>query len=113
MINTSKTIIVRKAIAEDIPFLFSTYLKHNWYDKRNTTLLPKFVWTTAQRKRLQKIFDEGRIRVACLSDDKEIILGYAFMDKDDKVFVYVKMAWRNSPYKIEDLLKTTVEKEYQ
>lgn len=113
MINASKTIIVRKANKEDVPFLFSTYLKHNWYDKRNSTMLPKMVWTLAQRKRLQKVFDEQRIKVACLSDDPEIILGYGFIDNDKKPFIYVKLAWRNSPYKIEELLKLTLEKEQQ
>ena len=111
MNNASKTIIVRRTLNDDVPFLFATYLKHNWYDKRNSTMLPKMVWTLAQRKKLSKIIEEQKVRVACLSDDPDIILGYGFMDNDKKPFVYVKLAWRNSPYKIEELLTTTIEKD--
>lgn len=105
---TNNKIVIRQANKDDEPFLFSTYLKHNWYDKRNTTLLPKLVWMGAQRRRLKKIFNDNKIKMACLSDDPDIIIGYGFIDKDEKPFVYVKMAWRDCPYKIEDLLSTTL-----
>ena len=105
---TNKNIIVRPAKEEDIPFLFATYLKHNWYDKTNSTLLPKIVWINAQRKRLQKIYDENKIKIACLNDDADLIMGYGFLDLDNKPFVYVKKHYRNQQENVEDLLKENI-----
>lgn len=107
------TLHIRNANQDDIPFLFSTYLKHNWYDKTNSTLLPKMVWINAQRKRLEKIYQENKVRVCCLAEDHELILGYAFLDADNKPFVYVKQAFRKSPENIDELLRKTIEEEQQ
>jgi len=111
MINNK--IIVRRAKEEDVPFLFATYLKHNWYDKTNSTLLPKMAWMNAQRKRLQRIFDSGLILIACLGDDPDLIMGYGFLDLDKRPFVYIKKHYRNQEENIEELLKESINKEQQ
>jgi hypothetical protein len=99
---------IRKANQGDIPFLMATYLKNNWYDKRNSTLLPKPVWMGAQRKRIEKIFDENKINIACLGDDPDLILGYGFLDFNDKPFIYVKRHYRNQQENIEEQLKQSI-----
>lgn len=94
---------IRDHVEGDHPFLFATYLQNNWYDKTNTTTLKKATWMGLQHKRLEKVLDEQKVKVACLSNDEDIILGYAFND-GKKPFVYVKLAWRKNPQKIEELL---------
>jgi hypothetical protein len=104
---------IRKANDGDIPFLMATYLKNNWYDKRNSTLLPKPVWMDAQRKRMQKIFDSNKINIACLGDDDDLILGYGFLDLNNKPFIYVKRHYRNQKENIEQQLNQSIIKEHQ
>lgn len=103
-----KKIIVRPAKEEDVPFLFATYLKHNWYDKTNSTLLPKIVWINAQRKRLQKIYDENKVKIACINEDPDLIMGYGFLDLDKKPFVYIKKHYRNQEENLENLLRESI-----
>lgn len=111
--NNKITLSIRNATEDDVPFLFATYLKHNWYDKTNSTMLPKMVWLNAQRKRLEKIYQQNKVRVCCLSEDPDLILGYGFLDLDNKPFVYVKQAFRKSPENIAELLKKTITEEQQ
>lgn len=111
MINNK--IVVRQATEDDVPFLFATYLKHNWYDKTNSTLLPKIVWMNAQRKRLQNIFDENKIKIACLGDDPDLIMGYGFLDLNNEPFIYIKKHYRNQEENIEELLRKTIKGEQQ
>lgn len=86
-------IVLRKVVDADHPFIFSTYLKNNWYSKSNSSTLKKDTWMRVQHGRLEKLLAEARAIVACLSDDVDVILGYVVQDKDP--FVYVKQAWRD------------------
>jgi hypothetical protein len=87
-------ITFRNHVADDHNFLFATYLQNNWYDKTNTTTLKKDTWMSLQHKRLEKVLDTQNIKIACLSDHPDVILGYAFQD-GSKPFCYLKLAWRN------------------
>jgi hypothetical protein len=99
---------IRNQVAEDHNFLFATYLQNNWYDKTNTTTLKKDTWMSLQHKRLEKVLDTQDIKIACLSADPDIILGYAFQD-GSKPFTYVKLAWRNNPVNIKEMLLKSLE----
>lgn len=94
----------------DHPFLFSTYLKNNWYDKTNSTTLKKATWMGLQHSRLEKVLEEQKVKIACLSEDPDVILGYSFQD-GSAPFVYVKLAWRNTFCKLnlKDLLLKSLE----
>ncbi len=89
----NRLIQIRDIEPEDHAFLFSTYLKNNWYDKTQSTTLKKATWMAMQHKRLEKVLESGVVKVACLTEDPETIVGYAFPD-GDKPFAYVKLAWR-------------------
>ena len=99
---------IRNHVEDDHAFLFSTYLQNNWYDKTNTTTLKKDTWMTLQHNRLEKVMQNQKIKIACLSDDPDVILGYAFQD-GEKNFSYVKLAWRNNPHNIKDMLINSLE----
>lgn len=100
-----KFIMTRDSVASDHAFLYSTYLQNNWYDKTNTTTLKKATWMGLQHKRLEKVLDEQKVIVACLSDNTDQIVGYGFKD-GEKPFVYIKPAWRSPEL---DLKKTITE----
>jgi len=99
---------IRDHVEGDHAFLFSTYLQNNWYDKTNSTTLKKDTWMSLQHKRLEKVIDRQKIKIACLSDDPDVILGYAFQD-GEKPFSYVKLAWRSNPQNIKDMLINSLE----
>src|ERR1700690_683206 len=91
----SKFIRIRNFEEGDIPFLFATYLKHNWYSKENSTTLKKETWLSFHRNRLNDIIRQNHaIKMVCLAEDPESNVGYGFID-DDKPFIYIKLAWRN------------------
>jgi len=98
---------IRDHVKDDEPFLFATYLQHNWYDKTNTTTLKKATWMNLQHKRLEDVLDSQLVKIACLKEDPDVILGYAFQD-GPKPFTYIKLAWRQHPAKIKDMLLTSL-----
>lgn len=103
-------ISIRDHTSDDEPFLFATYLKNNWYDKTNSTTLKKATWMSLQHKRLEKVLQNQKVKVACLKSDPDVIIGYAFEDAG-KPFVYIKLAWRGltdlKPKLIESIGETT------
>jgi len=103
-------ISIRDHISDDEPFLFATYLKNNWYDKTNSTTLKKATWMSLQHKRLEKVLQNQKVKIACLKSDPDVIIGYAFEDAG-KPFVYIKLAWRGladlKPKLIESIGETT------
>lgn len=89
-------ITIRPVVNDDHNFLYATYLKNNWYRKENTSILKPEVWMNCQRNRLKKILENPtQVKIACLTQDPEIIVGYGFPD-DEKPFVYVKLAYREN-----------------
>lgn len=99
----------REHLPTDEPFLFSTYLKNNWYRQESSTMLPKKVWMWAQHKRLEKILKNQIITIACLSEDPDVILGYSFWD-DKEPFTYIKLAWRNEKLDLKTQLTERIQK---
>ena len=106
-----RQIQIRDAEPSDHAFLFATYLKNNWYDQTQSTTLKKHTWMALQHRRLEKVLNTKPVKIACLSEDPEVILGYAFKD-GDKPFSYVKLAWRSTVLRIaETLIESLGEKQ--
>jgi len=103
---------IRNHTKDDEPFLFATYLQHNWYDKTNSTTLKKDTWMSLQHKRLEGVLEQQKVKVACLKDDPTVILGYAFQD-GSKPFSYLKLAWRNCSVNIKELLLKALEENHE
>jgi hypothetical protein len=87
-------ILIRPAEPDDHNFLFATYLNNNWYSKEQTTTLKKSMWMALQHKRLENVLSSGTVKVACLSESPDVVVGYAFPD-GERPFSYVKLAWRS------------------
>ncbi|NBO36855.1 hypothetical protein EBU91_04905 [bacterium] len=106
------TAMIRPAKESDLNFLFDSFLKNNWYDKRNSTLLPKKIWQEAQRKKLAKIFANDQIKIACFSEDPDLIIGYGFLEPTrDQSFIYIKKHYRDLPENFESMLKQSIEEQ--
>lgn len=101
---------IRDHVESDHPFLYATYLKNNWYDKTNTTTLKKATWMGLQHSRLEKVLNNQKVKIACLEEDPDIILGYGFQD-GAAPFVYVKLAWRQNKLNLKELLLNSIQGE--
>lgn len=60
-----------------------------------------------QHRRLENVLESGIVKVACLGDEPDIILGYAFQD-GDKQFYYVKLGWREPRLEISKKLLESI-----
>lgn len=94
-------ITIRSIRPTDEAFIYSTYLKNNWHSPKNDTTLRKETWMRVQHGRLEGLFVNApeEVKVACLSEDEDTILGYKLQQ-----FTYIRPAWRKVA-KIEELLK--------
>lgn len=99
---------IRDVEPDDHAFLFSTYLKNNWYDKTQSTTLKKHTWMALQHKRLEKVLTEDKVKIACLAEEPDTIVGYAFRD-GAKPFAYVKLAWRSDILDLKNRLIKSLE----
>lgn len=103
-----KMILIRPAEPGDHAFIFSTYLKNKFYSKDQATTLKKATWMSMQHKRIEKLLKDAPVFVACLSDDLDTIVGYAFQDGDSH-FQYIKLDWRNPALKVSEKLSHKLE----
>jgi hypothetical protein len=103
-LKLTEFIIIRPYREEDKAFVLATYLRNTWYNKDNMTTLPKHLWMGLNHSRMDKALPTLGVKVACLSDDQDTILGYCFKDIE-RPFVYVKLAFRNPEYKVIELLE--------
>lgn len=96
--------LIRQYDKDDEGFVFSTYLKNNWYSKENTSTLKKETWENCQRERLKKIIADKKVKIVCMAAMPDVICGYAFPDDhacrycSDKHFAYIKPQWRDKKY---------------
>jgi hypothetical protein len=85
---------IRTARADDVPFLFATWLRGLYYGAPLYDEIPKDTFMSHYHKVLEKLLLSASISVACLKDDPDVILGYAVYRGDILDFVFVKSAWR-------------------
>jgi hypothetical protein len=87
-------VVTRGFKKEDENFIYATYLRNNWYSASQKTTLPKDTWMRLTHERLERAMYEtpSTIRIACLSDDPDTILGYSL--KSPERFTYIKRDWR-------------------
>lgn len=74
-------------------FLLGVYYGDTWFSK-----IPKRIFMDNYKKVAESLFlrYKGSIRVACLTGDTDVILGYAILNASHTTlhFVYVKEVWR-------------------
>lgn len=97
-------IVIRPSTESDHNFIFATFIRNRWFDKGNVTTLKRATWSAMQHKRLEGIMTHPEmIKVACLDNDPDTIVGYALWDGREP-FAYVKLAWREVNPSVKDRL---------
>lgn len=90
---------IRDAKEEDKNFILSTFLRGLYYGDSWFSSIPKAIFME-NYKRIADALVSGKatsIKVACLKEDPDVILGYSILSQDYQTihWVYVKNAWRN------------------
>ena len=92
----SELVGYRTAKAEDIPFIFSTWLRVLRYGNKAFKAIPSREYYTEMHKAIEIVLKgaETVVNVACLRNDPDTILGYSVTGPLMLHWVFVKKAWR-------------------
>ncbi len=87
---------VRDYKEEDKAFILSTFLKGLYYGDSWFSQIDKTAFMDNYKLVGDALLQRCAVKVACLPDDENVILGYSILSKDFQaiVFVYVKSDWR-------------------
>lgn len=99
-VNKSDLVTIRGYREEDKNFILSTMLRGLYYGNTFFSEVPKDIFMANYHKVVEHILGSkaANIRVACLKDDLDVILGYSICREavgSALDFVFVKSAWRN------------------
>lgn len=97
--NKSSLVAVRDGVTLDKNFILATWLRGLFYGGTIFSEIPKNIFMEAYHRILEAILSSpnNKVRVACLKDDPDVILGYVVTSSDGNVihWVFCKSAWRN------------------
>jgi hypothetical protein len=80
----------------DKPFVLATFLRGLYYGDSWFSLIPKEVFMRNYKPIIEAILAKNYVKVACLIEDPDVIIGYSILSKDFKVihWVFVKKSFR-------------------
>lgn len=89
---------IRSAKPEDINFIMATWLRGLYYGDSWFSSIPKNIFMSNYKRLATAMLINPSIsvRVACLKDDPDTIIGYSVISKDEEavVWVFVKTSFR-------------------
>lgn len=88
-------ITIRPGKPEDSSFIFSTWLKGQYFGNDWFESVDQKVYFAYYSKYVEAILAKSNVSIACLTDDPDVILGYAVYTLPETLhWVFVKGAWR-------------------
>jgi hypothetical protein len=91
-------VAVRGPMPEDINFIFASWLRGLYYGNTFFGEIPKDIFMDKYHQVIQNLLAKATVRVACLKDDPEVILGYSVIRNTESGetldWIFVKSAWR-------------------
>lgn len=95
-----KLIAVRDSLPGDRAFILATWLRGLYYGETYYSDIPKDVFMKHYHDILEARMAQSVIKVSCLRDDPEVILGYSVYHDSAGAgvldFIFVKKAWRKN-----------------
>lgn len=93
--NKYELIAFREANPDDKSFIFATWLRGLRYGNDWFELIEKATYFRVYHAALERLLTSGvTIKVACLKDEPNVILGYAVYKGNRLDWVFVKKSWR-------------------
>ncbi len=96
-IAKSSLVTIRNGEFNDLPFIFSTWLKGLRWGNEYHKLVDQDAYFKGQHRVIEKILQDPKteIKVACLIDAPEVIVAYAVYTGDTLHWVKSKSDWKN------------------
>lgn len=98
MSNFEGLYAIRDANDNDHNFVLATFLRGLYYGDSWFSLIPKDIFMVNYKHIAQSLVKSPKvtIKVACLKEDVNVILGYVMMSKDEKTvhWIFIKSVWR-------------------
>lgn len=88
--------ITRPYMSSDKNFIYASWLKGLYHGNDWFNEIPTNVFFKNYQGALESILERPNVEIliACLPDDKEVILGYAVLEKNTIHWIFVKESWR-------------------
>ncbi len=96
VVSKSAMVTLRDGIDSDRSFIFASWLKGLRHGNDYFGLIQSDAYFKHYHRVIETILDdfEVTVRVACLKEDPDVILGYAVYKNDTLHWTHVKKAWR-------------------
>lgn len=96
VVNKSELVDIRDGITADHSFIFASWLRGLRYGHPYFELINNDAYFKHHHAAIATILDdfEVTIKVACLKEDPDVILGYSVYRNDRLDWVFVKKRWR-------------------
>lgn len=96
-ITKSSLITIRPGEFDDLNFIFASWLKGLRFGSKWHKDIDQDVYFQGQHRVIEKIIEDPatEIRIACLKDTPEVIVGYSVVTGTTLHWVQVKKDWRN------------------
>lgn len=90
------TITIRNVNETDLPFIYSSFLRSIYYSNKYFNKVPAKLFFEKYKIVVNHILNRPFviIKIVCLEDMPDIVLGYAIAEEHVLHYVYVKEAWR-------------------
>lgn len=87
-------ITIREPQPEDINFLLSTFLKGLYYGSKFWALVDQEAFFSNYEPFIKQLMLRSDVKIACLEDDTDVILGYSISRSNVLHFLFVKKSYR-------------------
>lgn len=89
-------ISIRSGVEADHAFVYSTMLKGLYYGCPLYSQIEQRAFFDNYSQIVKRLLGHAELRVACLADEPETVVGYALVRGPVLDFVFVKKAWRGN-----------------
>lgn len=95
-IRKSELVAIREGVESDLPFIYASWLKGLRYGNDTFGAIQQDAYFKCYHQVLERVLENQNtsIRIACLKDEPDAILGYSVSTGDILHFVFVKRSWR-------------------
>lgn len=99
-LNLKDRVVLRQASSDDLPFIYSTWLKNLYHGSSAFRDIPRDIFFNKYKNRVRALLEgpASGATICCLKDSPEVIIGYSVHEGMGQGaalhWIYVKKAWR-------------------
>lgn len=89
-----QSIVIRPGVSSDIAFIYATFLQGLYHGSEYFSDVPRDTFFDNYKLVIEALLQRASVRVACLEEDPDVILGYCVYKDNALHWVYTKKPWR-------------------